>query len=154
MVVPIFAVSAASGAGLEALGRALADGTTVLAGHSGVGKSSLLNALQPELRLETGEISAKWDRGRHTTSRSTWLRLRGGGVVIDTPGVREIGTGPVDPDQLGAVYPEIALAAADCRFRDCRHDTEPGCAVRAAVEAGRIPAARLASFQRLLAGDD
>ena len=154
VVVPIFAVSAASGAGLEALGRALADGTTVLAGHSGVGKSSLLNALQPELRLETGEISAKWDRGRHTTSRSTWLRLRGGGVVIDTPGVREIGTGPVDPDELGAVYPEIALAGVDCRFRDCRHDTEPGCGVRAAVEAGRIPAARLASFQRLLAGDD
>ena len=96
VVVPIFAVSAASGAGLEPLGRALADGTTVLAGHSGVGKSSLLNAPRPELRLETGEISAKWDRGRHTTSRSTWLRLRGGGVVIDTPGVREIGTGPVD----------------------------------------------------------
>ena len=154
VVVPIFAVSASSGAGLEALGRALGDGTTVLAGHSGVGKSSLLNALQPELRLETGEISAKWDRGRHTTSRSTWLRLRGGGVVIDTPGVREIGTGPVDPDQLGAVYPEIALAGAGCRFRDCRHDTEPGCAVRAAVESGRIRAARLASYQRLLAGGD
>ena len=74
--------------------------------------------------------------------------------MIDTPGVREIGTGPVDPDQLGAVYPEIALAGAGCRFRDCRHDTEPGCAVRAAVEAGRIRAARLASYQRLLAGGD
>jgi len=154
VVVPILAVSAETGTGLEALRGALAIGTTVLAGHSGVGKSSLINALEPELRLETGEISAKWDRGRHTTSRSLWLRLRGGGVVIDTPGVREIGTGRVDPEQLGAVYPEIALAAAGCRFRDCRHAAEPGCAVRAAVEAGRIPAARLASYQRLLAGGD
>lgn len=153
-VAPIVAVSAETGAGLDALRAALATGTTVLAGHSGVGKSSLLNALEPDLRLETGEISAKWDRGRHTTSRSTWVRLRGGGVVIDTPGVREIGTGPVDPEQLGAVYPEIALAAAGCRFRDCRHAAEPACAVRDAVAAGRIRAARLASYQRLLAGDD
>ena len=154
VVVPILAVSATTGVGLDALRAALAVGTTVLAGHSGVGKSSLINALEPELRLETAEISAKWDRGRHTTSRSTWLRLRGGGVVIDTPGVREIGTGPVDPAELGPVYPEIALAAAGCRFRDCRHAAEPGCAVRAAVEAGQIRAARLASFQRLLAGGD
>ena len=154
IVVPIFAVSAATGAGLDALGRALASGTTVLAGHSGVGKSSLLNALEPELRLETGEVSAKWDRGKHTTSRAIWLRLRGGGVVIDTPGVREIGMGPVAPDDLGAVYPEIALAAAGCRFRDCHHDAEPGCAVRTAVVAGQVRAARLASYQRLLAGGD
>ena len=114
-------------------------------GRPNVGKSSLLNALEPVLRLETGEISAKWDRGRHTTSRSTWLRLRGGGVVIDTPGVREIGTGPVDPEQLGAVYPEIALAAAGCRFRDCRHQGEPGCAVSA-----EVPPDRLANYQKLL----
>jgi len=149
-ILPLVAVSATTGAGLPALRAALAHGTTVLAGHSGVGKSSLLNALEPELRLETGEVSAKWDRGRHTTARSVYLRLTGGAVVIDTPGVREIGTGPVDPDLLGLVYPDIALLAADCRFRDCRHRAEPGCAVRAAVEDGRLRAARLASYARLV----
>src|SRR5262249_57982093 len=112
VVVPILAVSAETGTGLEALRGALAIGTTVLAGHSGVGKSSLINALEPELRLETGEISAKWDRGRHTTSRSPWLRLRGGGVVIDPPGVREIGTGPVGPAAPGPGHPESPPAAA------------------------------------------
>jgi ribosome biogenesis GTPase / thiamine phosphate phosphatase len=149
-IVPLFAVSAATGAGVAALREALASSTTVLAGHSGVGKSSLVNALEPELRLETGEVSAKWDRGRHTTARAVYLRLPGGAVVIDTPGVREIGTGPVDPDLLGLVYPDIALLAAGCRFRDCRHRTEPGCVVRAAVEAGRLRAARLASYGRLV----
>ncbi|HTO51838.1 MAG TPA: ribosome small subunit-dependent GTPase A [Myxococcota bacterium] len=150
-IVPVFAVSAARGSGLETLRSALARSTTVFAGHSGVGKSSLLNALEPELRLETGEVSAKWDRGRHTTSRAAYLRLAGDAVVIDTPGVREIGTGPVDPDLLGLVYPDIALLAAGCRFRDCRHGAEPGCAVRLAVQEKRLRPARLASYQRLLA---
>jgi len=148
-VIPVFAVSATSGAGLERLRAALAHGTTVLAGHSGVGKSSLINALEPELRLETGELN-KRERGAHTTSASTWLRIAGGAVVIDTPGVREIGTGPVDRDLLGPVYPEIARASVDCRFRDCEHRREPDCAVRAAVQAGAISAARLANFHRLL----
>jgi len=149
-IVPLFAVSARTGLGLAALRAALADSTTVLAGHSGAGKSSLLNALEPELRLETGEVSAKWDRGRHTTSRSTFLRLPGNAVVIDTPGVREIGSGPVDPDLLGLVYPDIALLAADCRFRDCHHRSEPDCAVRRAVDEKRLRPARLASYHRLI----
>jgi len=149
-IVPMVVVSAANGAGLEALRAALGHDTTVLAGHSGVGKSSLVNALQPELRLETGEISAKWDRGRHTTARAVYLRLAGGAVLIDTPGMREIATGPVDPELLGQVYPDIALLAAGCRFRDCRHGAEPGCAVRAAVEDGRLRVARLASYTRLV----
>jgi len=148
-VIELFPVAAKTGAGIEPLRARLADSTTVLAGHSGVGKSSLINALEPELRLQTGEIS-KYDRGAHTTSASTWLRLAGGAVVIDTPGVREIGTGPVDRDLLGPVYPEIALLSADCRFRDCEHKSEPKCAVRAAVEAGTLPAARLSNYHRLL----
>jgi ribosome biogenesis GTPase len=149
-MVPMFPVSAARGTGLEELRTAIAEGVTVFAGHSGVGKSSLLNALEPELRLETGELSSKWDRGRHTTSRAVYLRLRGGAVVIDTPGLREIGSGPVDPELLGLVYPDIALLGADCRFRDCRHRTEPDCAVRRAVEEKRLRPARLASYHRLL----
>jgi len=149
-IVPLYAVSAARATGLDGLRAALAAGVTVFAGHSGVGKSSLLNALEPELRLETGEISAKWDRGRHTTSRAAYLRLANGAVVIDTPGVREIGTGPIDPDSLGVVYPDIALLSAGCRFRDCRHRAEPDCAVRRAVEEKRLRPARLASYHRLL----
>jgi ribosome biogenesis GTPase len=149
-IVPLYPVSAVQGTGLAELRAALAQGVTVFAGHSGVGKSALLNALEPELRLETGEISAKWDRGRHTTSRAAYLRLANGAVVIDTPGVREIGTGPIDPDSLGAVYPDIALLAAGCRFRDCRHRAEPDCAVRRAVEEKRLRPARLASYHRLL----
>jgi ribosome biogenesis GTPase len=148
-VVEVFPVAARTGAGLERLRAKLASSTTVLAGHSGVGKSSLINALEPELRLQTGEIS-KWDRGSHTTSASTWLRIAGGAVLIDTPGVREIGTGPIDRALLEPVYPEIALLSADCRFRDCEHRTEPRCAVRLAVEQGRLPAARLANYHRLL----
>jgi ribosome biogenesis GTPase len=149
-IVPLLPVSATLGVGLPALREALADSTTVFAGHSGVGKSSLLNALEPELRLETGEISAKWDRGRHTTAQAVYLRLPGGAVVIDTPGVREIGSGPVDPDLLGLVYPDLALLGADCRFRDCRHRTEPDCAVLAALEEKRLRPARLASYHRLV----
>ncbi len=148
-VVEVFPVSAENGVGLERFRAKLANSTTVLAGHSGVGKSSLINALEPELRLVTGEIS-KWDRGSHTTSASTWIRLAGGAVVIDTPGVREIGSGPIDRSALGPVYPEIELRSADCRFRDCRHRTEPRCAVRAAVEAGELSAARLSNYHRLL----
>jgi ribosome biogenesis GTPase len=149
-IVPMVLVSAETGAGLAELRAALAEGVTVFAGHSGVGKSSLLNALEPELRLETGEVSAKWDKGRHTTVQAVYLRLAGGATVIDTPGLREIGTGPVDPDLLGLVYPDLTLLAADCRFRDCRHRAEPDCAVRRAVEEKRLLPARVASYQRLV----
>ena len=147
-VTGLFPVSATTGAGLEALLARLAGSTTVLAGHSGVGKSSLVNALEPELRLETGEVT-KWDRGSHTTTRSVWVRLPGGAIAIDTPGVREIGTGPVDPAMLTEVYPDLDGYAAECRFRDCRHATEPDCAVRAAVDAGKLPGARVESWRRL-----
>jgi ribosome biogenesis GTPase / thiamine phosphate phosphatase len=150
-VVPVLPVSARTGAGLAELRAVLGGSRTVLAGHSGVGKSSLLNALEPELRLETGAVNARDGKGRHTTSRALWCRLPGDAIVVDTPGVREIATGPVDPALLGEVYPEIAEHAESCRFRDCQHDREPGCAVRQAVEAGALPPTRLASYRKLLA---
>jgi ribosome biogenesis GTPase len=149
-VLPLFEVSAETGSGLEALRAQLSDSRTVFAGHSGVGKSSLLNALKPELRLATGEVGRKRGRGRHTTTHATWLVLGEGAIAVDTPGVRELATGPVDPELLGDVYPDVLQYADACRFRDCRHDREPGCAVRNAIEQGELPQARLAGYQKLL----
>ncbi len=147
-ILRVLAVSARSGEGLAALADALAGSRTVLAGHSGVGKSSLLNALEPELRLETGELR-RGERGRHTTSRSLLVRLRNGAILVDTPGVREIATGPIARELLDAAFPEVARAAQGCQFRDCRHLREPDCAVRAAVESGAVAPARFESWQRL-----
>jgi ribosome biogenesis GTPase len=150
-VIEIFPTSASERRGLEPLRAKLADSRTVLAGHSGVGKSSLLNALEPELRLETSEVRERARTGRHTTTRAVWIRLPGNAVVVDTPGVREIASGPVDPALLDDVYPDIAALAEDCRFRDCRHDREPNCAVRAAIGAGSLRSARLSNYQKLRA---
>jgi ribosome biogenesis GTPase len=150
-IVELYPVCAKTGEGVGALRARLARSRTVLAGHSGVGKSSLINAMQPELRLETGAISSKYGRGKHTTSSAAWIRLADDAVVVDTPGVRAIATGPVDPELLGEVYPDVLRYAADCRFRDCAHAAEPSCAVRAAIEAGSLRAARLSSYQKLLA---
>ena len=142
-------VSALTGQGLGSLREELRGTRTVLAGHSGVGKTTLLNALEPELRLETGELTGV-GKGRHTTSRAIWVRLPGDAVVVDTPGVREIATGSVDPSLLEEVYPDVATLSPDCRFRDCRHDREPDCAVHAAVERGELPAMRLTNYRRLV----
>jgi ribosome biogenesis GTPase len=148
-VLPLYSISARTGAGLPSLREKLVGSRTVLAGHSGVGKSSLLNALEPELRLETREVTDQ-KKGRHTTTRAIWLRLPGDAVVVDTPGLREIASGPVAVDLLDRVYPDIETLAPECRFRDCRHDREPDCAVRAAVERGALSRARLASYRRLI----
>jgi ribosome biogenesis GTPase len=150
-VLPVLAVSGRTGAGLDALRERLAGSRTVFAGHSGVGKSSLLNALEPLLRLETGEVSRKTGKGRHTTTHAVWLELAGGAVVVDTPGIRELATGPVDPELLIQAYPDVLGNADQCRFRDCAHDQEPDCAVLAAVERGDVAASRLAGYRKLLA---
>lgn len=147
--LPVVPVSAEAGSGLEALSEALAGRRSVFAGHSGVGKSSLLNALQPELRLATGALGHRRERGRHTTRSSTWLRLRGGAIVIDTPGIRELASGVVDPALLAELYPEVAKLAPECRFRDCSHVSEPGCAVRSAIEAGELSEQRYAQYLRV-----
>ncbi len=150
-VLPVLQTSATEAIGLAELRERLRDSRTVLAGHSGVGKSSLLNALEPELRLETGEVRERSRKGRHTTSRATWVRLQGNASVVDTPGVREIATGRVSPELLDEVYPDVARLASACRFRDCRHDREPGCAVRDAIERGDLHPGRLSSLRKLLA---
>lgn len=137
--------------GLAALAERLAGRASVLCGPSGAGKSSLLNALQPGLRLRTGAVSKKWRTGRHTTVAAELLPLgaAGGGYVVDTPGIREVGTWGIDPNGLGACFPEFQPYLDRCRFDDCRHLAEPGCAVRSAADAGAFDADRLVSYERL-----
>ena len=150
VALPVVPVSARSGVGLDALRRRLERSQTVLAGHSGVGKSSLLNALEPELRLQTGELGRRGRRGRHTTRSSSLIRLAGDAIVVDTPGIREVASGWIDPAFVDRLYPDVAALQPDCHFRDCRHAAEPDCAVRAALEAGTLARARYESHQTLL----
>jgi ribosome biogenesis GTPase / thiamine phosphate phosphatase len=134
---------------LEPLAAALRDTTSVLVGHSGVGKTSLLNLLA-DVALTVGEVGFHKDRGRHTTTTARLIPLRGGGFVIDSPGIREWGLHGVAPAQLAAYYPDFAASLGHCRFADCLHQGEPGCAVRTAMEEGSIDPARYAGYLKLL----
>lgn len=147
--IDIVAVSAVRGVGIDRLRARLEPGiTAVMLGPSGVGKSTLANRLLGEPRLAVSPVRSGDAKGRHTTTHRELVALPGGGCLIDTPGVRELGLW-LDAEAVGSAFPEIEAAAEGCRFRDCRHLTEPGCAVRAAVESGSIDAARLASYHRL-----
>lgn len=141
--------SAAAGIGLEPLRQALRDHVTVLAGQSGVGKSSLLNAIQPGLELTVDEVSRGNEKGRHTTTHARLLRLDGGGYVVDTPGVRAFELWDVQPNELEVCFVEFAPHLPNCRFRDCLHFDELDCAVRAAAEAGRISGRRYMSYRKM-----
>ncbi len=143
--VDVIAVSSHGGAGIDAL-RGRVDGQmVVLLGESGSGKSSLLNALADGSVALIGDVRAFDAKGRHTTTRRELHRLDGGGLVVDTPGVRAIGL-YADADAVDATFPDIVDLAAQCRFSDCSHDREPGCAVGAAVEAGELDADRLEAY--------
>ncbi len=145
--------SAETGEGLDAVRGLLTGKRSVLAGASGVGKSSLLNALVPGLDLPTREVRRADQRGRHTTTAATLYDLPFGGAVVDTPGIRELGL-EIDAADLPWYFPEIAALAPQCRFRDCSHTHEPGCAVIAAVEAGTLSERRYISYLRILESID
>ena len=147
--VPVVRVSAVSGAGLDELRAHIGVGRTIgFIGSSGVGKSSLMNRLLGHEVLATGDLRND-ERGRHTTTARQLVELPNGGLMIDTPGMRELGLLD-DAGGLEASFADIAALAADCKFRDCAHTGEPGCAVEAAITAGTLPAERLASYRKLL----
>jgi len=153
---PVHYVSAREGIGVEELADRLVGRVSVVTGPSGVGKSTLLNAIQPGLRIETGEVSETVHKGRHTTTSAELhaLTAPGGGYVADTPGLRELGLWQVPPEELAWCFPEMRDYLGQCAFNDCRHISEPRCAVLAAVAAGRISTARHDSYRRLLLNED
>jgi ribosome biogenesis GTPase / thiamine phosphate phosphatase len=146
--VPIHAVSAETGEGIDDLRRHLAGGrTAALLGSSGVGKSTIINRLLGEERFRTADVRAD-GRGRHTTSHRELVTVPGGGVIIDTPGLRELQLWETDGG-LDQTFVDIADLVAQCRFSDCQHRTEPGCAVKAALADGSLPAERWESYEKL-----
>ncbi|POX39199.1 ribosome small subunit-dependent GTPase A [Streptomyces sp. Ru72] len=147
--VPVLPVSARQGEGLDVLTAILSGGTSVLLGQSGAGKSTLANALLGEDVMHVRATREVDEKGRHTTTTRNLLALPGGGVLIDTPGLRGVGLWDAESG-VGQVFSEIEELAERCRFHDCAHAAEPGCAVLAAVEAGELPERRLESYRKLL----
>jgi len=147
----VLEASVTTGAGLDAVRAFLGGHITSLLGHSGVGKSSLANALDPSLRLRTGEVRDS-GVGAHTTTTVSLLRLPWGGYLVDTPGIREFGLFRMEPRDLGHWFREFAARLPECRFNDCLHRREPGCAIKAAVGEGAIAKWRYESYLRILEG--
>lgn len=147
--VPVLSVSALDGAGLDVLVAVVSGGTSVLLGQSGAGKSTLANALLGEDVMEVQAARDVDGKGRHTTTTRNLLALPGGGVLIDTPGLRGVGLWDAEAG-VGQVFSEIEALAERCRFHDCAHDSEPGCAVRSAIDAGELPERRMESYRKLM----
>ncbi len=140
--------------GVDALRDAICGQVSALAGPSGVGKSSLLNVVQPGLGLRVSAVSEAVNKGRHTTVSAQLIPLECGGYVADTPGLREVGLWEIDLDQLHFYFPEFAPLIDNCRFSSCTHIHEPGCAVQGAVESGELNAGRYDSYRRMMLGED
>jgi len=139
---PVIRTSAKAGLGLDAVRERLAGRISTFAGPSGVGKSSLINALEPGYSLQTGEISAKLGRGRHTTRSVSLLRLSSGGLIADTPGFSRLDTVDTELEAVQHLFPEFRPYLGECKFRSCLHRNEPSCAVKDAAAAGKIAASR------------
>lgn len=149
---PVLLISVEKEKGLEQLHQLLVNKTTLISGHSGVGKSSLINYLFPALEIHTQEVSDWSGKGMHTTTFAQMYDLPNGGAVIDTPGMRELGLVNMEKEELAQYFPEMRARMQGCQFNNCQHINEPGCAVKAAVEKGLISEARFFSYVDLWHG--
>lgn len=151
---PCYEVSALQGTNIDHISALITDKVTLFSGHSGVGKSSLINVLLPDLKLRTTEISEWHDKGMHTTTFAEMFELPQGGYIIDTPGIRELGIIDIEKNELSHFFPEMRARMNQCRFNSCRHINEPGCAVIKAVENGEIELSRYESYLSIYHGND
>jgi ribosome biogenesis GTPase len=149
-----FVVSSLNKENIESLKLILKDKTTLIAGHSGVGKSTLINALEPGLNLKTGDISAAHSKGMHTTTFAELHALSFGGFIIDSPGIKELGLVEMKREEVGHYFPEIRNIMNNCKFNNCLHVNEPKCAVKEAVEKGEISEERYHSYLGILNGEE
>jgi ribosome biogenesis GTPase len=147
--IPVVLTSCETRIGLDELCELLYDKSSVFAGHSGVGKSSILNALEPALDIDTREVSIYNDKGKHTTTQGRLYELDHNIRIIDTPGIRQLGLWQIGPEEISYYFSEIAEAGEGCKFRDCTHIHEPKCAVKEAIEEGRVSKARYDSYLRI-----
>ena len=143
---PCYSVSAIKKTNLDQIRELLKDKVTLVSGHSGVGKSTLINALLPGKELKTGQISDWSDKGKHTTTFAEMFQLPFGGYLIDTPGIRELGVFDIEKQDLGRLFPEIRKLMENCRFHNCRHINEPGCAVLEALDNEELESSRYDSY--------
>lgn len=151
---PCYKVSALNQTGIEAIRADLANKVTLLSGNSGVGKSTLINAILPDLEVKTGEISDYHNKGMHTTTFSEMFPLPQGGWIIDTPGIKGFGTFDMEEEEVGHYFKEIFKHSANCKYGNCTHRHEPGCAVRQAVEEHLISESRYSSYLNMLEDKD
>ncbi len=147
-------ISAKEGTGVAQVIEIMKGKTSIFAGHSGVGKSTLVNRIAPELQLKTTEISELYRQGQHTTTFAEMFDLPFGGRIIDTPGIKGFGLVDMEPDEIGDYFPELFALKADCKFNNCLHLDEPHCAVKEALEAGRIAPSRYHSYVQIVTGED
>jgi ribosome biogenesis GTPase len=151
---PFINTSAVSGKGMDEFKNALQDKTSLLSGQSGVGKSSLINYLEPGLNLKTKEISTYNEKGQHATTFAELIELSFGAYIIDTPGIREFGLVHFDRQELSERFPEMRARMHDCKYHNCTHIHEPQCAVKDALEAGEIPVSRYENYLRIYHDDE
>lgn len=147
---PCFKLSALTGEGIDSIKEELKNSVTLFSGHSGVGKSTLINAILPDMKVKTSEISTYHNKGMHTTTFSEMFPVPGDGYIIDTPGIKGFGTFDMEDEEIGHYFPEIFKTSADCKYNNCTHRQEPGCAVRKAVEEHYISESRYTSYLSML----